>query len=182
MKKAVIIHGYEGSPKDCWLPWLADKLKKEGFDVEVPSMPNPNGPHIEAWVGTIDLLLSKPGKDTFLIGHSLGCITALRYVQSLSPKSRIGGMVLVGGFIESINISQIDEFTQESLNLKKIKSICPKITMITSDNDEEIPLEQSRNMASKLGAKLIVEKGKGHFDDYAKVFELPSALNAIKGD
>jgi uncharacterized protein len=179
-KRAVIIHGFEGSPNDCWIPSLGKALREQGFEVMIPKMPNPAKPRLDKWLATVKESIKKADKDTFFVGHSLGCITALQYISSLPEKSKVGGCVLVAGFIDSIGIQEIDEFTAKPLNLSKIKNTCPNVVMIVSDNDEEISLQMSEEMAEELAAQLIVEKGKGHFDDYGKVFELPSALKAIE--
>lgn len=179
-KRAIIVHGFEGSPNDCWIPSLTKALKENGFEVFIPKMPNPSKPRLSKWLDTIKETIGKPDKDTFFIGHSLGCITALQYISNLPREAKVGGCVLVAGFIESLGIQEIDEFTDKNIDLDKIKNICKDIVMIASDNDEEIPPEMFELMSQKLDAKLIIEKGKGHFDDDGKVFELPSALEAIK--
>jgi len=180
VKRAIIIHGFEGSPNDCWLPSLGKSLRERGFEVHIPKMPNPAKPRLEKWLATLKETIGKTDEKTYFAGHSLGCITALQHISSLPGKSKVGGCVLVAGFDESLGIQEINEFTDRPLNIEKIKQSCKEIVMIVSDNDEEIPLEMSKKMADTLSAKLIIEPGKGHFDDYGKVFELPSALQAIE--
>ena len=52
--------------------------------------------------------------------------------------------------------------------------------VILSDNDPYIPLEEARDsFQAELGAKIIVEAGKGHFNDDDKITELPAALAAV---
>ncbi|HVY01712.1 MAG TPA: alpha/beta hydrolase [Candidatus Nanoarchaeia archaeon] len=179
-KRAFIIHGFEGNSKDCWIPWLKKSLNSSGLKTESLKMPSPNNPKLKDWIKKISESVIKPDSNTYLIGHSLGCISILRYIESLNDKDKVGGCVLVAGFIQSLNIKEIDEFTEGPLNINKINNICKDIVQINSDNDEEITLKSAKDMSKKIKSKLIVEKGKGHFDDYAKVFELPSALNEIK--
>jgi len=38
MKKAVLIHGWEGYPEEGWRPWLKEKLEANGFQVFVPAL------------------------------------------------------------------------------------------------------------------------------------------------
>lgn len=47
MKKAYIIHGWEGRPDSNWFPWLKTELESQGFAVEVPQMPNAAHPKME---------------------------------------------------------------------------------------------------------------------------------------
>jgi predicted alpha/beta hydrolase family esterase len=51
-----------------------------------------------------------------------------------------------------------------------------KITCIFSDNDPDVPLSDAELFKEKLGAEIIVEHEKGHFDDDAGVKELESVL------
>lgn len=179
-KRVFIIHGFEGNNKDCWIPWLKENLSALGFKVFALEMPSPNKPKMSDWIKKISESVGKPNKETFFVGHSLGCISVLRYIESIKLKDRVGGFVLVAGFIESLNIPEIDEFTKQKLNTKKVIELSSNRTVIASDNDEDISLKSAVKMSKSLKSKLIIEKGKGHFDDYAKVFQLPSALDSIK--
>ena len=76
---------------------MAEKeLEKKGFHVEVPAMPDTDNPKIESWVSFLKKTIKNPGKDTYLIGHSIGCQAILRYLQGIN--SKIGGVVFVAGW------------------------------------------------------------------------------------
>src|SRR3990167_4022079 len=98
MKKVYIVHGWEGYPEEGWFPWLRDKLIQQGFEVVVPAMPNAGSPTLEKWLPYLVDLVKNPDTETYFVGHSLGCITILRFLESLPENSRIAGVVLVGGF------------------------------------------------------------------------------------
>ena len=51
--------------------------------------------------------------------------------------------------------------------------------MIFSDNDRYVPMEKSLEMARELGAKTILERGKGHFTAKDGVSALPVAFTAL---
>ena len=124
-KRAFIIHGWDGYPQEGWFPWLKAELEQRGFTVEVPSMPHPSKPTIEDWVNHLARLVGEPDEQTYLIGHSMGCQTILRYLASLNNQ-KIGGAVLVAGFFELMPLEKeeekaISEFikTQKLLRAKK---------------------------------------------------------------
>jgi len=50
LKKAFLIHGWEGYPEEGWRPWLKNKLEKEGFSVFVPAMPDTKYPKMDVWL------------------------------------------------------------------------------------------------------------------------------------
>mgnify|MGYP001601625571 FL=1 len=72
MKRVFIIHGWGGSPNEPLHKWLASELRKKGFIVEVPAMPDPAEPKIETWVPFLSQLVGVPDTNTFFVGHSSG--------------------------------------------------------------------------------------------------------------
>ncbi|MFH1866595.1 MAG: hypothetical protein ABIJ81_00730 [Patescibacteria group bacterium] len=50
MKRAIIIHDWEGYPEECWFPWLKKELEANGFKVDVPAMPNSAKPKMSEWM------------------------------------------------------------------------------------------------------------------------------------
>src|SRR3989344_3930633 len=99
MKRVFIIHGWGGFPEEGWFPWLKKELEARGFAVQVPAMPDTNEPKIETWVPHLAKLVGEPDEQTFLIGHSIGCQTVLRYLQTLKPGQAVGGALFVCGFL-----------------------------------------------------------------------------------
>ena len=91
----------------------------------------------------------------------------------------IGGCVFVAGFSGCINVSEIKEFYELPFDPEKAKMHCDNFVMIFSDNDPYVPMEKSLEMARELGAKTILERGKGHFTKGDGVTALPSALSAL---
>jgi|GEM_PF-5523511 len=100
MKRAVIVHGYKGKPETNWKPWLKAELEANGYAVTVPAMPEAEQPIARAWHDKLTETVGQPDADVYLIGHSLGCITILRYLESLPENQKVGGVVLVAGFGE----------------------------------------------------------------------------------
>src|SRR3989338_4313764 len=86
-KRAFLIHGWEGRPDGNWFPWLALELKALGWEVNAPQMPNAATPKVSEWLKFLKDYVGKPDKDTYFVGHSLGCITIARYLAGLSSDS-----------------------------------------------------------------------------------------------
>jgi predicted alpha/beta hydrolase family esterase len=66
MKKVYIIHGWEGSPTNNWFPWLKGELESKGFEVIVPSMPEPESPHKLPWTKTLQDLIPDPDENVII--------------------------------------------------------------------------------------------------------------------
>ena len=184
MKKRVfIIHGWDGSPQNCWFPWLKNELKKKGFTVQVLSMPHPENPTIADWVSYLANVVGEPDKNTFFVGHSIGCQTILRYIEQLQKP--VGGVVCVAGFFRLLHLATNEEkeiakpWLETAINHDKIKRQVGKIIAIFSDDDPDVDFGDKELFEKRLGAKTIVEHHKGHFSDDVGVKELPSALEAV---
>ena len=64
-------------------------------------MPNTACPKIDEWVGTLNSKVDFLNDETYFIGHSIGCQTILRYLET-KEITKIGGILLsplVIGFI-----------------------------------------------------------------------------------
>jgi predicted alpha/beta hydrolase family esterase len=163
MKKVIIIHYYEGYPNYCWYPDTKKELEDKGYEVIVPEMPETNSPKFNAWLSELQRVASEPNENLYLIGHSLGCITILRYLEGLKEDEKIGGAILVAGFTDDLGFKEIKGFFETPIDFEKIKSHCSKFIAIHSDNDQYVPLKHGDIFKEKLGAKLIVKHNMGHF-------------------
>ena len=101
-KRVFIIHGWEGYPEEGWFPWLKRELEAKGFEVKVPQMPDADNPRIQNWVPAIAEIVGKPDKNTYFVGHSVGCQAITRYIESLPEKSKVGGVIFVSRFFNNL--------------------------------------------------------------------------------
>ncbi len=185
VKRAFIIHGWDGYPEEGWFPWLKRELEKAEFQVFVPAMPEPEHPRIETLVPYLAKLVGKPDKETYFIGHSIGCQTILRYLQTI--KESIGGAIFVAGWV---SLTPMATRTKEEqaivkpwfitpIDFVKVKKTSPNFVAIFSDDDPYVPLENIETYQEKLGAKIIIEKKKGHFSGEDNITEIPILLKEV---
>ena len=187
LKRVFIVHGWGGAPSEGWFPWLKSELEKKGFKVNVLDIPDTQHPKIPAWVSTLSKAIGTPDEDTYLVGHSIGCQTIIRYLESLPVKEKIGGTVLVAAWVSLTGLDTGEEKnTAESwlsshINFELVKKHSKKFSCVFSDNDPYVPRENSGFFKDRLNARIIIEKGKGHFTGKGEdeVFELPSALKEL---
>ena len=183
MKTIFLVHGWGGSPENCWFPWLKAELEEKGFLVKVPTMPNADSPELNSWVAHLANFVGQADGNTCFVGHSIGCQTIMRYIQTLDKP--VGGAVFVAGFFRLLYLATEEEKTiakpwlETPIDLEKVKQNIPKLTAIFSDNDPDVDLGNKELFEKNLGAKTLIEHNKGHFSDDAGVLELPSALEAI---
>lgn len=178
-ERVFIIHGWEGTPDSNWFPWLRKELEKQGFEVIVPAMPDTDHPIFSEWLADMQKIICHPDKNTYLVGHSLGAIAILRYLESLPTGQKIGGVVLAAGFSESLGIKETESFFVEPLNYERIKNSAEKFIAINSDNDPYVPIKKGEILRDKLGAELIVVPKGSHLNEGAGYTELPIVLENL---
>ncbi len=184
-KRACIVHGWGGSPTEGGFPWLKRELEARGFRVVVLDMPDTDHPTISAWVARISKEVGIPDEETFLIGHSIGAQAVIRYLEKIA--SRIGGAVLVAGWVTLTPAAYAGEGDEEiarpwletPIDWAKARSHAGRFTAIFSDNDPFVPLSDAEVFRKNLGAKIIIEPGKGHFSGDDGITELPSVRDAV---
>jgi uncharacterized protein len=190
-QRAFIIHGYLGFPSEAWLPWLEAMLEERGYQVWLPAMPHPDRPEIPEWIGFIDKLVGEPDANTVMIAHSIGGEAVLHYLEALGGSGRsVGRTVLVASrFPTGMSTEEAerkidgDEVLRPWLTARvdprRVRIAAGKCTVILSDNDPYVPIGEARaSFQGKLAADIIIEHGKGHFNEDDDITELPSALNA----
>jgi hypothetical protein len=185
MKRVFIIHGWGGSPEEGWFPWLKSELEAKGFQVVVPAIPDPDEPKIETWVPFLSQLVGVADANTFFVGHSIGCQTILRYLETLPEGAKIGGAVFVAGWYNLRNLETEEEkqiagpWVNTPRNDEKIRRTVNKAVAIFSDNDPFVLPENQESWRTKVGAKIILENDKGHFSGSDGINKLPSALESV---
>ena len=185
-KRLFIVHGWEGSSQEPMITWLAAEGKRLGFETTVLDMPNPASPTIDAWVNHLESVVMYPDENTFFIGHSLGCQTIFRYLQS--PEiTEAGGVICIAPWLILANMNTDEEKTiarpwlENPINFSQIKKVVKKISIIFSDNDQFVPLAENKDLfMAKLDPTIIVEQGKGHFAESDGVTELPITIEELK--
>lgn len=187
MKKVFIIHGFEGTPNGGWKSWLMRELDRLDVYACALPMPTPKEPKCDEWVEEISRNIPEVNKDIFLIGHSLGCVAILNYLETLNTDKKLGGIFLVAGPSEKLEIEnpnsvirKIDNFFNQPFLFEKIKNTAEHFVIIHGDNDENVPLWHAEKIAKKLDGELVVVKNGGHLSGWNGFNELPELLESFK--
>ncbi len=178
-RRVVIIHGWGATPHDHWFPWLSRELEAQGYAASVPAMPDTEKPDRDAWVSAIADTVGTPDEDTILVGHSIGTVAILRYLESLPMGTRIAGAVLVAGFLEADD-SELETFFRSPFDYDRIKNACSAVVAIESDDDPHVPPGSGALIEEKLGAQLVTLHHAGHMNTEDGFTALPPALGAIR--
>jgi uncharacterized protein len=176
-----IVHGYTATPTDHWFPWLRETLAAEGAEVHVPAMPDSGRPRADLWHAHLGRTLGIPGRHDILLGHSLGCITLIQYLQSLPEPQSIGGLILVAGFDRILpGLPELTPFVRPAYDPEKIKRIAPHRACLASLDDAVVPHPFSKALATRLECPLRSVTHGGHFLGREGFTTLPPVLELIR--
>jgi predicted alpha/beta hydrolase family esterase len=160
-KNILFIHGWEASPREHWFPKAKGKFEKEGYKVCTPEMPGNYFPQRQKWLEIVGNF--HPDKNWILIGHSLGGVTVLKYLEN--AQKPISGAILIATPFDAMKFGAIENFFAGGYDWEKIKTNCPKFDIINEDADPAVPLEHGEKFAKNLNGKLHVVRGFTHFHD-----------------
>jgi len=182
-KRAIIVHCWDGYPEYCWYPYVKKELEKQEFEVQVPAFSETEEPKLDKWLPVLKKEVGQPDENTYLIGHSVGCITILRYLESLASEQKIGGAILVAGFVDNLGFEELKNFFLTDVPLEKIKDKAKYFIVIHSDDDPYVSLKHGDIFKEKLGAKLIIKHKAKHFsgpvDKEDSCLELPDVVKSV---
>ncbi|MEK7583774.1 MAG: alpha/beta fold hydrolase [Patescibacteria group bacterium] len=182
-KRVFIVHNWSGTPEDGWYPWLHKALQKAGFKVYALSMPETDEPKIGAWVSHIAESVDTADKNTFFVGHSIGCQAILRYMEQLPRDAAVGKVALVAPWFTLTNVNAKEEraiakpWLETPIDLEKVKDHTDHFFALFSDNDTYVPMSDRKLFEQRLGAASEVMSGMGHFTEEDGVRELPAVLD-----
>jgi len=187
MKSRVfVIHGWGGTPRGEWFPWVKKEISKLGYEVIVPEMPDTNHPKIGSWVNKLNEVVGETRLTDIFIGHSIGCQTILRFVNSFEENQIIDKIILVAPWWYLTLEGEEEKIVTEpwlkiDVDFEKIKSKENKIVSIFSDDDPFVPLDINQKFfKEKLNSEIIIENKKGHFSEDGGIFEIPVILDLLK--
>ena len=174
-----LIHGYTASPNSNWFQDLKNSLESDFIKVSILNMPDSQDPKLNDWINYMKNHIKDINEETIFIGHSLGCVSILNFLNQFNT-AKIKGVFLISGFIESSPIPELIEFVKPKLNYKYLKEITKTRIAISAIDDDIIPFEYSKTMAEKIDAKFtLLEEGK-HFIDRDGFTKFPFLVKEIK--
>jgi len=157
-----ILHGFGEYAGEDWFPWLKDKLEKRGEKVIAPNLPNTHSPALKEWLSTFKEEVTKYGEGV-IIGHSLGGILAMRYLESGGHPHKI---ILVATPFERLEYaSELDNFLIPKIKLTAQQKSKTQFTVFCSDNDPYLSSDQIEKWGKLLGVDPIIIEGREHFND-----------------
>ena len=176
----IILHGIQSHAGDHWERWLAHELEERKHTIYMPELPNAGHPDRFEWLGYVKELLERaPSGNLLMIGHSLGVVTALDFIEQSEKK--VHGLISVSGFAEDYGAELNGYFMrQKDLDFNMINDHLGKSFVLYGDDDPYVPQETLGNLASFLDVTPeIIAKG-GHLNTVAGYEVFPLLLDLVK--
>ncbi|MFZ6185056.1 alpha/beta hydrolase [Nannocystis pusilla] len=191
MPRLLVVPRWAGTPRSDFYPWLVDSLAAapgRPFDpVVVADLPNPGTPRLDTWPPAIARLLGDDPdvlRDTFVLGHSVGCQALLHALAALPAGSRVAGMLAVAGWWSVDEPWPTILPWQDNLpDLARVRAAVPRLTVLLSDGDPFTRDHQANAVLwrERLGAEVEVVPGARHFNASQEPTVLAALLRLAAG-
>lgn len=179
----LILHAIDSHAGAHWEQWLHDELTTQGHTVLMPNLPAAEHPNRATWLSTVQTVVKNvPTNELVLVGHSLGVVTALDFIEH-SPTD-VRGLISVAGFGRDYGAELNSYFMRErEIDFTTIRQKVGKAFVFYGDNDPYVPQEVLADLAVKLDVPPTVIHNGQHLNTdagYTTFPELPSALQAFQ--
>jgi predicted alpha/beta hydrolase family esterase len=151
-KRILILHGYNTTIDECFYKYIGHQLSKMGHIVNIPILPNTDNPN------DVEQSKSIHGKYDIIIGHSFGCVTALKYISNLNYN--LESLILISGFIDNKfykgdpDIINLKNSSDCNFDFKRIKSIVSDIYVLYPNVDTCVTRTQVEKLSKSLGVSI----------------------------
>ncbi|APR06729.1 putative hydrolase YdeN [Lentilactobacillus parabuchneri] len=174
-----MFHGYTSNGNDHWFPWLEQNIESNHhIPFKKLNFPDSDHPDVDAWNQCCDQNIKAEDGIT-LVGHSLGCIQVLHYLEQHDIKNV--NVLLISGFDEPIwTLPELDSFTAHPVDYTSILPKVRQVTVISAIDDDSVPYPYTLTLARHLHAKFILMPSGHHFTDTGKDKVLPIALTELE--
>jgi len=172
--RVILIHGFRASPQMNFHPWLAGELRKKGYEVVTPVLPLAEGDAFDLGV-IMEKMKEQVGylkSDDILLGHSLGALIALRYLESIEMTQTPRAMILVGAPWK-VSRPELRQLFMADLDADVLMWKAREFVVIHSKDDTLVPFEHGARLAEALKARLRETTGDDHYigEQYPVLFE-----------
>ena len=181
--KIILVHGYLATPQDNWFPHFK-KFIEQLLDVSVviPAMPNSSSPDFHSWLIHLRETINIIDDRTIFVGHSLGCVTILSFLEKYFPEQKIKGLYLVSGFVENTPLPQLSGFVKEKLNFHRLTRNAAIRVVISAVDDTIVPHKYSLELSERMDAEFILLSQGKHFIAQDGFTEFPELITKIIED
>lgn len=188
MSTVVVSHRYSSDEHSDWYPYLRDEVQSLGHTVDIPNLPDALAPQPEPWRTAIaERASTAPAAEVVLVGHSVGAVNVLRFLQQHDPDRDgvFAGVVLVAAPAHEVGFDALAGFFAEPFDWPKIRRSARYFHVLAAADDTVLvpdPFEHVAIHVTELGATGTVLAEGGHFSaDPGSRIEVPAVVRIVLG-
>jgi hypothetical protein len=180
-KHLFLVHRWGGNVTVDWYPFLAKSLN-ESVAFHSSDYPEPTQPVAAIWVEHLrqqvqnelerpQTTLKSDLSNAYFVGHSVGTQTIMRYFAELPIDKRVGGAVLVAGWMLLNDPFFLLKPWLDPFDFDRVKTVTKDRPMVAlvSDNDnftfDDVMLQSNKLLREQVNAKIVMCHHQFHFRD-----------------
>jgi len=162
--RIILIHGFNADPDKNFHPWLHEELQSKGFEVVCPRLnlvagQELNMPEImEEMKRQIGYLTG----DDILLGHSLGALLMLQYLEAAEMTETPRAVILVAAPWKVLR-PELRQLFVDELDADVIMWKAKEFVVVHSKDDNLVPLEHGKKLAESIRARFIEREKDDHY-------------------
>ncbi len=160
--RVILIHGFNASPDMNFHPWLRDELHQAGFEVLAPELPFKGEPDLFEWIKAMEEQIGRLEADDIILGHSLGGVLALRYLEAAEAMGTPRAVILVAAPWRTRKAEMKSFFTHE-LDADVLMWKARDFIVVHSKDDELVPFDHAEKYRDILKGKLLTRENEDHY-------------------
>lgn len=176
--RVILIHGFNASPDKNFHPWLRDELHQAGFEVLAPALPFSGEPNLAEWLKTMETEVGRIESDDIILGHSLGGVMALRYLEAAEMTGTPKAVILVAA-PWNLKGNALQSFFTHELDADVLMWKAKEFVVLHSKDDDKVPFDHAEKYTKMLKGKLVARENEGHYMDerYPVLLEIIKRLS-----
>jgi hypothetical protein len=162
--RAILIHGFNASPDMNFHPWLRDQLRDRGFEVVAPTLTLRADQEIDLPT-IIEEMKKQIGflkSDDILLGHSLGGLLILQYLEAVEMTETPRAVILVGAPWK-VAKAELRRLFMADLDADVTMWKSREFVVVHSKDDKLVPIEHGKRLAESLKARFVERDGDDHY-------------------
>ena len=164
--RIILVHGFNSSPNQNFHPWLRDELHAKGFQVIAPELPMASADTFDL-PAVIEVMKKEIGylkNEDILLGHSLGALVILQYLEAVEMTETPRAVILVGAPWK-VARAELRRLFVDDLDADVLMWKSREYVVIHSKDDKLVPIEHGKKLADQLRARFVETETDGHFMD-----------------
>jgi len=162
--RIILVHGFNASPQMNFHPWLRDALHTKGFQVIAPELPLSSKDELDM-SSIIEIMQKEIGylkNDDIILGHSLGGLLVLQYLEAVEMTETPRAVVLVAA-PWNVAKPELRRLFVDDLDAAVLMWKSREFVVIHSKDDMLVPIEHGHRLAQQLCARLIETEADDHY-------------------